>query len=81
LGFTDTKYKRSPHSRHDSPSFAPKVLQQCKSRHEILRELSRLPTVIPTFDGRRRGNPAREQAQNTHLERSLMVSIVLRDAV
>jgi hypothetical protein len=56
LGFADTKYKRSPHSRHDSSSFAPQVLQQYKSGHEILRELSRLPRAIPTFDGRLREN-------------------------
>jgi hypothetical protein len=52
LSFVNTKYKRSPHSRHDSSSFAPQLLQQCKSRRENPRNLPRLPTAIPTFGGR-----------------------------
>jgi len=81
LSFANTKYKRSPHSRHDSSSFAPQVLQQCKSRREKPRNLSRLPAAIPTFDGRLHENLRHEQLQNPRPEPPLTVSIDLRDAV
>jgi hypothetical protein len=81
LGCAVTKYKRSPHSRRDSSSFAPQVLQQCKSGRETMRELSRLPTAIPTFDGRLRKNVHARSRKTRVWSRCLTVSFVLRDAV
>jgi hypothetical protein len=77
LGFTDTKFKRSPHSRHDSSSFAPK----CCSNAASFRAIVALANGDSDFRRMITRKSARQQARNARLEPPLKVSIDLQDAV